>query len=118
MKPSILQFAACALAMAAPSCVSGILYSDVTRPMTTNMRNSPIGTKFSDLDSKELHDPFITGVRVQWDSNAIGDVMKRNGIDRAHYADLRVRSILFGIWTQQFVKVAGEPASESKTDAK
>ncbi|MFN0207957.1 MAG: hypothetical protein ACKVS6_16755 [Planctomycetota bacterium] len=99
-----------ALALSEVSCVAGILYSDVTYPLDTNLNNTPVGARTSRLDSKEVHDPFFTSIRIQWDSNAIGDIMKREGIARGYSADLNTFTILFGIWTQQHVRVNGEPA--------
>lgn len=104
--------AAVALVACAPSCVTGIIYSDVTLPLQTNLNVTKNGAKTSDSDAKEVHDPFFTGVRVQWDSNAIGDVMRRDSIQTGRFADLRIRSIVFGIWTQQWVRVTGDPVGE------
>lgn len=111
MRISIIRLAIlAALALSPVSCVAGILYSDVTVPLDTNLNNTPVGPRTSRLDSKEVHDPFFSSVRVQWDSNAIGDIMKREGFERGYSADLNTFSILFGIWTQQHVRVNGEPA--------
>lgn len=109
-----LQYCAAALlACGGASCVVGIIYSDVTVPLSRNLKNTKAGSKVSNTDTKEIRDPFYS-IRVQWDSNAIGDVMERNQIDHARFADIETESILFGIWTQQYVRVAGEKKEEKK----
>lgn len=90
-------------------CVSGLLYTEISLPLTRNFKGTPVGTKHAELDVKELREP-ITGanIRVQWDSNAIGDIAKAHGIEKVYSADLRILSVLLGIWKQEHVIVHGD----------
>ncbi len=97
------------LLLAAPGCMTprGLLYEDICLPLTTNMRGTPVGTKQSDLSTKEVRDPIFTGASVGWDSRAVGDIAKQNGFEEVHFADFRSFSILLGIFGQESVILSG-----------
>ena len=42
-----------------------------------------------------------------WDSNGIGDIARKNGLEAIYFADLETFSIL-GIWSQYRVHVYGK----------
>ena len=46
-------------------------------------------------------------VDVMWDSNAIGDIAKKHGIETIYYADIETLSVLT-IWNQYTVHVYGK----------
>jgi hypothetical protein len=76
-----------------------------------------MGAVTSDLDMKEVREPIFTSVRVQWDGNAYGDIMKRAGIGRAQFADVKTFSLVFGIWSQVHVTVNGDPVKDVMRDS-
>jgi hypothetical protein len=98
-----------AMALLAPGCVSGFIYSNVTLPLSTDMDRTPRGDKFCTLNSKHLEEP-ITGIdlSVEWDSRAIGDAARKAGMQSLYYADMKTISVLGGLWKQQIVRVWGE----------
>ena len=104
----IARITAAALALlAGTGCAaapSGALYTNVTRPLDLNLDRTPAHTGVQPQDSNNT---FQFYVRIQWGSDGIGDVAKREGFTRIHYADLQTLTIL-GIWTQRWVHVYGE----------
>ena len=83
---------------------TGVLYTHVTNPLDTNMSQTPSGVNEEEGDIKEL---TLNNVSFLWDSNAIGDIAKANGMETVYYADLESLSIL-GIWKQYTVHVYGK----------
>ncbi len=51
--------------------------------------------------------PFSYYIDVIWDSNAIGDIAKREGIDTVYFVDLEVLKVL-GIWSQYTAHIYGK----------
>ena len=89
-------------------CVGGALYQKTVRPLDTNMRQTPILERDGGAgDVFHLSIP-VGGARIDilWNSNAIGDIAKRHGINEVHYADLETFNVL-GIWRSFTVHVYG-----------
>ena len=87
----------------------GLLYTNTTVPLVTNMDNTPIGTKSATIDSKQIKEP-ISGLSLsaEWSSRAIGDAARRAGLTQINFADMHTFSILGGIWKKQTIQVWGE----------
>ena len=86
-------------------CMHGLLYENVTEPLTIDFHNTPVGDGFSGKsDVKEVRYNFYA--RVIWDENSIGSIAKEAGFSEIYYADLQTFSIL-GIWNQYRVRVYG-----------
>ena len=81
----------------------GLLYTHIKTPLDTNMTQTPADGKSLHGDLKHIH--FF--VDVLYDSSAIGDIAKQNGIETVYFADLETRSILI-IWNQYTVHVYGK----------
>jgi len=81
----------------------GIVYTHTKTPLDTNMSQTPAEGRNAHGDIK--HISFY--VDVMWDSNAIGDIAKKSGIETVYFTDLEVRRILY-IWNQYIVHVYGE----------
>lgn len=83
---------------------NGVLFTHVTRPLDVNLDRTPVHSKdaASDWHTVKYY------VQVDWGRNGLGQVAKRHGLTRIHYADLETFSIL-GFYTQQKVHVYGEP---------
>lgn len=90
-------------ALLATSCVGGgLIYQHTTTPLDVNLDSTPVFDSTGKGNTKE----FQYYVDFQWDSNGIGDIVKKSGFAHADYADITVLSIL-GIWQQVFVTVYG-----------
>lgn len=84
---------------------TGLIYTHITVPLDVNLNNTPVFEGRMETgrgDTRRIR----YYVQVEWDSNAIGDIMKRNGLKEVYYADMEILSVL-GIWTQTFVNVYG-----------
>ena len=90
-------------------CVKGLLYTDVTLPMTENMHNTPITITKARSSRSAIQEPLTgAGLKAEWANYAIGKTAKNNGIKTINYADLHTKSILFGLWEAKTVQVYGE----------
>lgn len=108
--------AAAALPLLA-ACQTGLIYTHVTEPLSTNFDKTKVFAEPNEVakgDVKHVSVPVLDGVSVDvtWNSNAIGDVAQRNGIDEIWYADLETLSILT-IWNQYTVHVYGKAKAGS-----
>ena len=98
-------------ALLCSGCVLGLAYTNVTQPLTTDFRNTPVVDGVNAKgDVKEIRYRFV---ELAWDENAIGTLAKQAGFDEIYYADLQTFSIL-GIWTQRRVRVYGEKEAPSE----
>lgn len=73
------------------------------------MDRTPVGHKVVSMNSKRLQEP-LTGfdLSAEWDSRAIGDAARSEGMKTIYFVDLQTISILGGLWKQQAVRVWGE----------
>ncbi len=93
-------------------CMRGLVYTHVTRPLTTNFDRTPVADGFvARGDVKELR--YNSYLRVIWDVNSIGAIAREAGLDEIYYADLTTFSVL-GVWTQYRVRVYGSTATSSR----
>ena len=85
---------------------NGVLYTHKVEPLTHHYTPIPVAQadKNSSGDETELQFRYVT---VLWGKNAIGEVAKRAGFQTIHYADIERRSILFGIWSRNIVRIYG-----------
>jgi hypothetical protein len=101
--------AAIALCLVASGCLHGQIYTNVTEPLTTHFRDTPVVTNgYEKGDVKQLRYSYF---HLIWDDNAIGSLAKRAGFEKVYYADLQTISIL-GIWTQYRARVRREVRRE------
>lgn len=94
-------------------CTAGFLYTDITRPLTTNMHSTPRSIDRGKARTSELREP-ITGINIkaEWASRSIGDAMSNGALENGEFADIRTVSVLGGLWKRQTVVVYGEARSE------
>jgi len=93
-----------------PGClVTGFLYTNTTRPLTTNMAATPRGEVSGQAGSKHLQEPVTgIGLSAEWDGRAIAQAALRAGLSEVYLADLHTVSILGGLWRQQTICVWGK----------
>ncbi len=94
------------------SCTYGFIYTDISEPLVRNMdaTPNPKNAKTVSLGQLKLEEPFTpVGLRVEVNSNAIGEAARQHGIEDIYYADLRTISILGGIFQMRSVYVTGLP---------
>lgn len=87
----------------------GIIYTDIRLPLTHNFHNTtwPISSPNS-ARTLEIKEPFTGfGLYAQVDSNAIGSIARKNGMNTLYFADRQIFSIL-GIWTSNKTILYGQ----------
>lgn len=102
-------------ALCSSGCVVGLLYHDVTTPLTVDMNRTPnlAAAKTAESAHQRASEPFTgLNIRVEVSSYAIGDAAKRGDISEIHYADVRQQSVLLGLWQQKTVIVKGRSVAE------
>ena len=98
-----LGLAALGLLLVLNSCGAGAIYTHITTPLDVNLNNTPVyASGAAKGDTKKIR----YYLDFEWDSNAIGEIMKDAGLTEVYYADLETLSV-FGIWTQRHVIVYG-----------
>jgi hypothetical protein len=94
----------------APGCapLSGAIYTHVQTPYTENLHNSPFIESPANHYVIKIKEPISgLGLYTEFDSNAIGDIARKNGLACIHFADLETFSLL-GVWTQANIIVYGQ----------
>lgn len=95
--------------IALQGCTYGFLYSDTVVPLDENMTRTLLGSHSGSSGTSQLQDPFVTGLKVEWASRAIGDAAKNGGVETIQFADLHTISILGGVYKTSTAVVYGEP---------
>lgn len=105
-------------------CYHGFLYDSTTEPIVTNVRGIKIsesgekvrkstlrGLQMAELSTEQFREP-VTSLRIsaEWKSRAIGDAVKRFGMNEVYYADLHRFSILGGLYKRDTIRVWGDKA--------
>ena len=81
----------------------GLIYSHTVTPLDLNLKETRQGPKQGSGDIKHFSYTYIT---FMWDSNAIYDIAKKQGMETIYYADLETLRIL-GLWRQYKVHIYG-----------
>lgn len=91
--------------------LKGFIFTKIRVPYTKDLDNAYIPEENKNAaDGKiiQVKEPISgQGIYVQFNSNAIGDIAKKHGIKKVHFADLEKFSIL-GIWSYKKIYLYGE----------
>ena len=90
--------------------LTGLIYKKMRVPFTKKLNRTPNELV---IDAKgtvtRLREPFTGyGISATFDSNAIGDIARRNGLTTVYYADHERFSVLLGIWRYDRIIVYGD----------
>jgi len=87
----------------------GLIYTNMRLPLTRNLHNTPVPkTHPTSGRVLEIKEPFSGfGLYARVDSNAIGDIARKNGMQTVYFADRQIFSIL-GIWSTKKTILYGE----------
>jgi len=99
---SVLLFAG--LLTLLSGCGMGIVYTHTLQPLSLDMHKTPVAQTEKTGDIKHIS---LGMASVAWDSAAIGDIAKKNGIKEVDFADLETLSVLM-VWHQYTVHVYGK----------
>lgn len=109
-----LVFFACALSVCSLSaCSTGILYTDVVVPLSTDMNNTPVGEVQAQGSSHFVKEPVSSlGISAEWSSYAIGEAAAAKPLGELNYADLKVFSVFGKVYQRTTVLVYGDEAAK------
>ena len=81
----------------------GFVYTHTISPLDLDLNETKKGSQHGSGDIKHFSYTYIT---FMWDSNAIYDIAKSEGMETIYYADLETLRIL-GLWRQYKVHIYG-----------
>jgi len=85
-------------------CMSGVIYTHTWQPLTVDTDHTSVVSTAGAGDIKHI---AIYMASVAWDSAAIGDIAKKQGLHELYFADLETFSVL-RIWNQYTVHAYGK----------
>ena len=91
---------ACALLC---GCGVGLIYTHTVEPLDVNCDKTPYAARSEKGGIKQIQYSLVD---VRWDSNAIGDIAKREGLKEVYFADLETLRVLV-IFTEKTVHIYG-----------
>lgn len=96
-------------ALLVSGCATGLLYTHTMQPLTLDMHRTPVSQTEKTGSIKMISFPRFGGESrlVAWDSAAIGDVAKKQGLKEVYFADVETFSIL-SIWNEYTIHVYGK----------
>ena len=101
MKKHLLRIVVLVIVLSLTGC--GYIYTHTIEPLDVNLDRTPFVVDSEEGDIKHFH----YYVDVVWDSNAIGDIAKREEIETVYFVDLEVLKV-FGFWKQYTVHIYGK----------
>ncbi len=104
MKQFTFGLVALAAVLLVSGCGVGIIYTHTYQPLSLDMHQTPV-VQTEKAGNIKLIQVGLAG--VAWDSAAIGDIAKKNGLTEIYFADLETFKVL-GIWNQYTVHVYGK----------
>jgi hypothetical protein len=91
----------------------GLLYTDVTRPLTLDMQETMLTATFAVGTQNIFREPITrAGLTAEWTSGAPGQAARAGGLEAVHYADVRRQSLLGGLWGRTTIVLYGNPLPE------
>jgi len=104
----LLSQAGCGLVRIETSGLYGYIYTNTRVPFTKDLDNTPVVHTQSDGVIVKIKEPFSgLGVYTEFNTNALGDLAKKNNMNKLYYAELETFE-LFGIWRQRRLYLYGE----------
>jgi len=106
---SLFIFAGClTLGRMGSGSLKGYVFKFVRVPLTINLDNTPATIFQANGKIIKVESP-IPGYRFygEFNSNAIGDIAKKHGLNKVYFADMEIFSI-FGIFGYKEVHIYGE----------
>ena len=99
-----------ALLLICASCsVNGLLYTNKVIPYSDNFKETPIASKVCYVDDFKVKEP-VSGFNLQaeWMTSAVINEARKAGIKEIHYADMKIFSVLLGLYTKKTLIVYGD----------
>jgi hypothetical protein len=106
-----LLWAVMALFFLITSCATapGRIYTNITRPLTTDFNNTRIGTKKAVLEEHSIKEPVSGyGLTFEWSSYQINQVAQKAGITRIGFIEEQTKSYVFGLYSHRTLIIYGD----------
>ncbi len=89
--------------------LDGRLYTSKTIHYSENFNETPVGSKVCYVDDFKVQEP-VSGynINAQWMISSVVEKARQAGITKIYYADLKVFSILMGIYSKKTLVVYGD----------
>ena len=95
--------------------ITGYLYTNTKVPYSIDLNNTPASDISGQSSVVRIKEPFTDlGIYTELNSNAIGDIARKNGMSKVYFADLETFSIL-SIWRSEALVIYGEKADKEVT---
>jgi len=106
---ALLAHTACAPGIrTGPTPLPGYVFTWIHLPLTPDLNDTPVGQKNGTGKILRIREPFSRyGIYAEFNSNAIGEIAQRHGMETVYFADRELFSIL-GIWRHEEVVIYGE----------
>lgn len=87
---------------------TGNIFTHIRVPYTRNLDNTPVTNIHANGLIIHIEEPVSGyGLYTEFNSNAIGDIAKRNGLTKVYFADIEIFDVL-GIWHHERLHIYGE----------
>lgn len=87
----------------------GGLYSSVTRPLTKEFSDTPVGSRRCVIKSHRIREPITrVGVSAEWDSRIINAALRDAGITNVHFADQHTTAYFFNLYRRREIIFYGD----------
>jgi hypothetical protein len=90
----------------------GLLYTNVTRPLSRDFDNTPIGSKKCTISSYKINVPLLplttSRVSAEWDTELISEASRKAGIQKIYYTDVKTVDILLSTIKRQTIIIYGD----------
>ena len=95
--------------LASCSMLDGRLYTNKVIPYSEDFNNTPVGSKVCYVDDFKVQEP-VSGynVNAQWMTSSVIEQARLSGITKIYYVDLKVFSILMGIYSKKTLVIYGD----------
>lgn len=102
----VLTSSGCNLVPRSP--ISGYFYEHYRKPYTIDLNETPVKFKAGGGKVILIKEPFSGhGMSAEFNSNAMGDVASRYGLQKIYWADMEYINIL-GVWKERRLHIYGE----------
>jgi len=89
--------------------LDGRLYTSKTIPYSDDFKETPLGSKVCYVEDFKVKEP-VSGynINAEWMTTSVIEQARKQGISKIYYADLKVFSILLGIYSKKTLVIYGD----------
>ena len=87
---------------------TGLLYTNIILPHSTDFQSTPVGTKRCVLDEHELKDPVSGGYSVAWTAAVIRAATKEAVNTNISFTETQTVSFLLGTYSRRRLVIYGD----------